>query len=239
MTDIPHINSQLNSKTPRNSSKAVSKANSRKPKTSGVQAQLHRLQKLIDTKIQNSSTPDSSDRSTQALSEFLRYSDILKDLAGGHSVEVSRIKQLVESLHNLAQTEISESELQKSHLQEYMKSLSNACKASGCSQLKELAKAAKRLRHHWKTCACKSEEDESYVADKDLRKNVCRKIASVFERKEFNKEVAQELALRIEANLRRKDPMMSKKCLMHFRKMMKDIKCIDPEVYSAIRSDKL
>ena len=92
----------------------------------------------------------------------------------------------------------------------------------------QLTAVIQKLISHWR------KEAATEFVDKDLRKSVCKKIASALTTNEFPEEVSRSIALKIERNLRKRDPSMGSKYRKCFQAMMKDIKSLNPAVYAGI-----
>ena len=73
-------------------------------------------------------------------------------------------------------------------------------------------------------------ESEEFVADKDKRRHVCLTIYRILQSNGFNVKDAKSLALKIEGRLRRQDPGMTAGYAMQYKKMVKDIQRLQPEV---------
>ena len=77
--------------------------------------------------------------------------------------------------------------------------------------------------------------NSAFIANSFLRKSICRKVAERLQRNLFQKEKAEELALIIEANIRRKDPYMGAEYRRLVRIMLKDIKqLLYPEYHASL-----
>jgi hypothetical protein len=91
------------------------------------------------------------------------------------------------------------------------------CK-SKCHNLRKLAKIAGRIVHKWDPCL----PVVSSIPNICLRRRVCQKIAVSLQSTGFGKDKAQELALLLEAKLRKKDPSMGRTYRHYFNCMHKD-----------------
>lgn len=73
-------------------------------------------------------------------------------------------------------------------------------------------------------------ESEEFVADKDKRRHVCLTIYRILQSNGFNVKDAKSLALKIEGRMRRQDPGMTAGYAIQYKKMVKDIQRLQPEV---------
>ena len=73
-------------------------------------------------------------------------------------------------------------------------------------------------------------ESEEFVADKEKRRHVCASVYRILVSKQFSDLSARDLALKIEKRLRRKDPTMGEKYSSQYKRMIKDIHKLQPEV---------
>jgi len=207
---------------------------------------LEQLKRLIEEKIHKISELQIKTKSRKTTNILARHEKLLSEFTEEISDEKDKITEICESLYELIELDINAKLLAKNPIKKIVKLLANLCQKSNCDVLKELAEVALRLREYWKKIreqgslgleGCekvfKPVSDESYIADKCLRRRVCCKIAKVLENNKFAIEKAQELALSIEKNLRTKDPSMSSKYRYYFRIMIRDIKNISPVAYEA------
>jgi len=199
-----------------------------------VNEQLINLKLCLEKQI-NSDIKLNPQKSKDELEKY--QSSIIRFIRGIAQQE-SSIGGLCDCLYELSKFDIS----YQSPIEKLVKLLINVCVHSSCSKLKEVAFLAQKLRDFWNS---KSEENNTlekksewpYVYDKKLRKNVCWKIFKVLEQKDFDTQTAQELAITIEENLRKKDPSMSGYYRNLFRKMIRDIKYLSPVVYRIVRNE--
>ena len=131
---------------------------------------------------------------------------------------------------------ISISVLQDSRIQQILKIIAEVLRQSSLPIVKQVGDVVGSLRKYWKgLMKPKAEYDESFVSDKSLQRTVCVKTANVLEYNRFERNIAREIAVGIEKNLRKLDPTMTQKYKQYFRKMIKEIKFITPELYSLTR----
>jgi len=240
VSNLPSINQSLIKK--KHKTKAAEAESSRPVEPN---FKLEQLKTLLEEKIHRISELQISTKSRKTTNILARHEKLLSEFAEGLSDEDGKVTEICKSLSELIELDINAKLLAKNPIKKIVKLLANSCQKSDCEVLKELAEVALRLREYWKKIrvqgisveGCEKGfrpgNDETYVADKSLRRRVCCKIAKVLENNKFTIDKAQEIALSIERNLRVKDPSMSSKYRNHFRLMIRDIKNISPVAYKA------
>lgn len=72
-------------------------------------------------------------------------------------------------------------------------------------------------------------ESEEFVADRDKRRHVCLTVYRILQSNGFAMKEAKLFALRIESRLRRRDPSMGELYATQYKKMIRDMRRLQPE----------
>lgn len=72
-------------------------------------------------------------------------------------------------------------------------------------------------------------ESEEFVADRDKRRHVCLTVYRILQSNGFAVKEAKLFALRIEGRLRRRDPSMGELYATQYKKMIRDMRRLQPE----------
>ena len=72
-------------------------------------------------------------------------------------------------------------------------------------------------------------ESEEFVADRDKRRHVCLTVYRILQSNGFAVKEAKLLTLRIEGRLRRRDPSMGELYGTQYKKMIRDMRRLQPE----------
>ena len=163
------------------------------------------------------------------------YETFLRGIIERNSIEQTGVG-LCDVLIELSKINLVNSLIQPYNIQELLAKIEGMCSKSSSSLVKDIGKVISLLRNHWENLLRPDHRNGDIgIADKNLRKLVCKKIAAVLENNHFDEKDAREIALNIERKIRMMDPSMSNKYRKCFRRMITDIKQITSSVYNEIK----
>mmetsp|Transcript_9271 Transcript_9271/g.17741 ORF Transcript_9271/g.17741 Transcript_9271/m.17741 type:complete len:321 (+) Transcript_9271:299-1261(+) len=205
--------------------------NKRKDSATSDTAETHNLNsefkaKLLALEAQIERSPPTVSKTDKAGTDSLRKAlekhqstihNVISSSADG--IDLERLNGLVDCLQELTSLRYPPEVLQSARIGNLISKIHDLFGRAKSSNLRKLSRVAEKIVTKLTTSA----SSVSYIPNLCLRNRVCQKIALSLQSIGFGKDKSQELALCLEAKLRKKDPSMGKTYKHYFNCMHKDI----------------
>lgn len=186
-----------------------------------VKAKLQALEAQIET------SPPTTEKADKAGVDSLRkalerHQATITHIvsSSGEGMDLGLLNELVDCLQELVSLSCPPEVLQSARIGTIIRKVQDLFGKARSPNLRKLSKVAERIVSKWQP----SPSPVSYTPNLCLRNRVCQKIALSLQSIGFSEDKSQELALCLEAKLRKKDPTMGKIYKHYFNCMHRDIR---------------